>query len=222
MKLLTVNKLKILAAVAMLSDHIGAYLLPQVTILRIIGRISFPIFAFCVAEGCRYTKNRLRYWATILATGIVSEAFTLLLNGKFKINIMGTLAVAVIAIYAFDAMRRAKNEKLKMINTVFFGAVLLGIYALTHYLPFEYGFFGALLPLSAFLYEDSKKRILAFSMMLLFLSASASSLQIFCLLAVPFLAMYNGQYGDRRLKYWFYGFYPAHLLCIYLIRLIIK
>ena len=52
------DRLKIIAAAAMLIDHIGAYLLPQVRILRIIGRIAFPIFAFMIAEGCRYTKNK--------------------------------------------------------------------------------------------------------------------------------------------------------------------
>ena len=41
--------LKMIAIVAMLIDHIGAVLFPQIEILRIIGRIAFPIFAETIA-----------------------------------------------------------------------------------------------------------------------------------------------------------------------------
>ena len=55
------NSLKIIAAFAMLIDHVGIMFFPTVAIYRIIGRISFPIFAFMIAEGCRYTRNKLKY-----------------------------------------------------------------------------------------------------------------------------------------------------------------
>ena len=54
------NALKIIGAITMLIDHMGVVLFPGIAILRIIGRISFPIFAFMIAEGCRYTKNKLK------------------------------------------------------------------------------------------------------------------------------------------------------------------
>ena len=56
------NMLKIIAAVSMFIDHMGAVLFPGVMIFRILGRIAFPIFAFMIAEGCRYTKNRIKYF----------------------------------------------------------------------------------------------------------------------------------------------------------------
>ena len=62
---LTNNQLKIIAMLAMLSDHIGKVLLPQYQILQIIGRLAFPIFAFMIAEGCFYTKNKVRYFLTV-------------------------------------------------------------------------------------------------------------------------------------------------------------
>ena len=52
------NSLKIIAAIAMTVDHIGVVIFPNFAILRIIGRIAFPIFAFMIAEGCRYTKKQ--------------------------------------------------------------------------------------------------------------------------------------------------------------------
>ena len=55
---LTGNQLKLIALITMTIDHIGFMLLPQVKILRAIGRIAFPIFAYMIAEGCQYTRNR--------------------------------------------------------------------------------------------------------------------------------------------------------------------
>ena len=54
------NQLKIIAAISMTVDHLGFILFPSLIILRIIGRIAFPIFAYMIAEGCRYTKNEKR------------------------------------------------------------------------------------------------------------------------------------------------------------------
>ena len=55
------NQLKLIALITMTIDHVGAYLLPQFTILRIIGRLSMPIYAFLIAEGCRHTHDRRKY-----------------------------------------------------------------------------------------------------------------------------------------------------------------
>lgn len=41
------NHIKILAALFMLIDHAGLILFPEIIILRYIGRLSFPLFAFC-------------------------------------------------------------------------------------------------------------------------------------------------------------------------------
>ena len=55
------NALKIIAAVAMLIDHVGIMFFPTVAIYRIIGRLSFPIFAFMIVEGYFHTKNLKKY-----------------------------------------------------------------------------------------------------------------------------------------------------------------
>ena len=54
---LSASTLKIIACILMVVDHLGAILLPQYMILRVIGRLSYPIFAYFIAEGCRYTRN---------------------------------------------------------------------------------------------------------------------------------------------------------------------
>ena len=71
---LTSNELKLFALVVMTVDHIGALLLPQYSVLRIIGRLAFPIFAYMIAEGCAHTSSRLRYFLTILClTGMLKR-----------------------------------------------------------------------------------------------------------------------------------------------------
>ena len=70
---LTNNQLKIIAMVSMALDHIGLLFFPDAAIFRILGRIAFPIFAYMIAEGCRYTKNRAKYLGLIGAMAIAFQ-----------------------------------------------------------------------------------------------------------------------------------------------------
>ena len=71
LRCLSGNQLKLLAAFCMLIDHAGVLLFPHVFALRIIGRVSFPIFALMIAEGCRYTRHKLKHFLLIFVAGIV-------------------------------------------------------------------------------------------------------------------------------------------------------
>ena len=53
--------LKLIAMLAMLIDHLGAVVFPQYRSMRIIGRLAFPLYAYCLVAGCIYTKDILRY-----------------------------------------------------------------------------------------------------------------------------------------------------------------
>lgn len=69
------NLLKIIAMVTMLIDHCGKMLFPQYRIMRVIGRIAFPIYAYCIAAGCVYTRNPLRYFKRIVLLALISQPF---------------------------------------------------------------------------------------------------------------------------------------------------
>ena len=64
-KPLTAFHLKLIALFIMVIDHTTAalaiILMSLNTLLRSIGRIAFPIYAFFVAEGCRHTRSREKY-----------------------------------------------------------------------------------------------------------------------------------------------------------------
>ena len=83
------NALKIIAAIAMLADHVGLMFFPRVSLFRIVGRLALPIFAFMIAEGCRYTRNRLRYFLQIflLAAAAACRQYIAIAAGDKKCRI---------------------------------------------------------------------------------------------------------------------------------------
>ena len=65
--------LKLVAILTMFIDHLGAAIFPQYRGLRIIGRIAFPIFAYCIAVGCIYTRNIAKYALRVFAMGVLVQ-----------------------------------------------------------------------------------------------------------------------------------------------------
>ena len=104
---LTGNQLKLLALFAMTCDHVGLQLLPQFIILRIIGRLAAPLFAYMIAEGCRYTHDRGRYLGRLLGMAALCQiAYFAAMRSLYQC-IFVTFSLSVCLIYALDnAVRR--------------------------------------------------------------------------------------------------------------------
>ena len=104
---LTGNQLKLLALIAMTCDHVGLQLLPQFIILRIIGRLAAPLFAYMIAEGCRYTHDRGRYLGRLLGMAALCQiAYFAAMRSLYQC-IFVTFSLSVCLIYALDnAVRR--------------------------------------------------------------------------------------------------------------------
>lgn len=243
---LTGNALKLIAAAAMLCDHIAMIFLRTTqyyTIMRSVGRIAFPIFAFFIAEGCFYTKNRLKYVLTMLAVGVPCQLIEYIAAGELKLNIMFTLAMGALIVFAYDCMSAhgrgsvdgttvgdasvapsgPRFSNARMLGVALFGSALVICAAIAVFPGYQYGFFGALLPLSAYIMRRSKLRLLPFALTLVLVSLSYAPMQLFSLAALPLLILYDGNRGKYNLKYFFYIFYPSHLLVLwglyYLIRI---
>lgn len=97
---LSSNALKLIAALTMLIDHIGVILLPNVPILRVIGRIAFPIYAFMIAEGCAYTKNKLRYFLSVFLLGAVCQIVYGIFDSEVYLGILITFSLSILVIHA--------------------------------------------------------------------------------------------------------------------------
>ena len=97
---LSSNALKLIALVSMTVDHIGLILFPQYRVLRIIGRIAFPIFAYMIAEGCRYTSNRIRYFLTIFLLGAAVQVFFWLIRRSVYQHVLITFSMSIVLIFS--------------------------------------------------------------------------------------------------------------------------
>ena len=116
MKLLTKNQLKIFAIMCMTLDHIGAALFPQAVWLRVIGRLAFPLFSYCIAEGCRYTRNKARYFGSVFACGAVC-VIAFLPFGSFYGNALITLSLSILPLYGVEAWKKQRKTALSGIDS---------------------------------------------------------------------------------------------------------
>ena len=223
---LTNNQLKIIAMVAMLLDHVGKVLLPQYQILQIIGRLAFPIFAFMIAEGCYYTRNKIRYFLTIFLLGTGCQAVYIIWEKSLYMNILLTFSLSIILIFSLENYKNTKEKRIKIlmvfaIIAVLLIAVMLPVILINQGFVIDYGVCGVLLPVVIF-YSPSKIRKLLFSALVLIVLTLdlGGGIQWFSLLSIPLLALYNQKRGKYNIKPLFYIFYPAHLVVIYLISVL--
>ena len=220
---LTGNGLKIIAAVTMFLDHMGLLLFPHSLFLRMVGRLAFPIFAYMIAEGCFYTRSRRRYLALILGLATVCQVVYFVFDGSLYMNILFTFSLAIVTIYALDAFKAAPGFRTGLL----FLGTLGTVWGLNQAFTIDYGFWGCMVPVFASLpshtQADSQiRRILCMAAGLALLCYALGGLQIYSLLALPLLTCYSGQRGKWNLKYFFYIFYPAHLVLLQGLQMLLR
>ena len=220
------NQLKIIALICMLLDHVGFELFPNILIFRIIGRLSFPIFAYMIAEGCYYTKNRLKYLLNILGLGIICQLVFLVATGSLYQGILLTFSLSIILIYSIDTLIKKKKVLyiiLSILAIIFVLLFSIGFPIIFKKEGFEidYTFLGVLLPVLIYYLPNKLTKLIFTSFILIGLAYIYNYTQLYSLLAIPLLILYNGSRGKLNLKYLFYIFYPAHLVIIYLIKIAI-
>ena len=223
--LLTNNQLKLFALIAMTADHVGLQLLPQFGFLRIIGRLAFPIFAYMIAEGCTYTKNRKKYLLTLAAMALLFQLVYFFAMGSLYQGIFVTFTLSVGLIFAVDRARTQKTT-LAILTAVGVGlAVLFLILGLPELLPHtdyevDYGIWGALLPVAVYFAPNRPWKLAATGLMLIPLALESGGNQWYALLTLIPLACYSGLRGKYRMKNLFYIYYPAHLVVIWLLDML--
>lgn len=104
------SALKVIAVLSMVTDHCAYYLMEHGSwlyeVMRCFGRIAFPVFAFLVAEGFTHSKDRMKYFLSLLCFAVVSEQPWHLLNGNDGThNVLFTLALGVVALAMFEGMK---------------------------------------------------------------------------------------------------------------------
>lgn len=210
------SALKVIAVLSMVADHSAYYLMEHGTLLyevmRCFGRIAIPVFAFLIAEGFRYTRNRMKYFLLLLGFAVVSEVPWYLLNGADGThNVLFTLALGVLALAAMEAFKK---------DGILCGAVILSIACFATWSGVDYEWRGILMMVVFYLlgnvcnpsFPSGRKAQLfcAFPLMMHYGIVGA-------LLACLVISSYDGTRGfiyGKVAKYGFYAFYPVHLLCL--------
>ena len=213
MKILNTFTLKMIAIISMLVDHIGYIFFPNAMIFRIIGRLSFPIFTYVLAEGFVYTKDVKKYLLRLGVFALLSEIpFDLAFTGKvFEFshqNIFFTLFFGVLMLYTMSRMKNIVIQYATVLVTIF----------VCQFLHTDYSSIGVLLVFVFYVFRQRKVEKLLIAGFIFF--ALTGGLQLYALLAFPLITLHNGEQGPK-LKAFFYLFYPAHLLILYLVHLIV-
>jgi hypothetical protein len=242
------NHIKILAALFMLIDHLGFYFFPNAMFLRDLGRISMPLFAFMIAEGCKYTKNKVKHISLIFMLGVACQIVFFIAENNLTMCMFITFTLSIIIIYALQYAKKCAFDKEcnwaeKVLSFVLFAIIVFIVWALNQITeingtPFriEYGFWGCMLPVFAALFDfrdlplpekykwlDSHYlKLIPFTIGIICMCFEVTQLvEWYALLALIPLAMYNGERGKYNLKYFFYVFYPAHLAVLQIIAWIV-
>lgn len=226
------NALKLIAAVSMVIDHIGMLFFPGVMWPRIIGRVSFPIFAFMIAEGCKYTRSRVRYFLTVFVLAVLCQSVYWFFAGSSYMSVLVTFSLAILMIYALQFLRESWGQPCgwgkRLLSALLFPAIIGAVWYLNQILTISYGFWGCMAPLFAAAFQkrrgaapDRLDRLdktpvhgAMLSISLLLLVGQLGRVQMYGLLAVPLLLCYSGRRGKWNLKYFFYIFYPLHLVVL--------
>ncbi len=235
------NALKIIAAAAMVCDHAGVLIFTDLLFLRIIGRLAFPIFAFLIAEGAKHTRSKKRHLIVFVSFAAVIQLAYFIFDPSDEMSVMVTFTLSLLMIYALDAFKEAiftkdaTQGKIILTAALFIGSVALAV-LLDNLVDLDYGLSGALLPLFPAIFTKPKTadapdvfskvdtkliRVGATALGTFALSFDYGGAQFFSLFAIPILLLYSEKRGKFKMKYFFYIFYPLHLVILFGIALLI-
>lgn len=241
---MSVFLLKIIAVICMLCDHIRYVLPELDTeSMRLLGRIAFPIFAFLITEGYVHTKNLKKYMIRLGIFALISEyPFILFTIGckvydKIELNVIFTLFCGILSLIFYDKGKnvllnlvKKDNNGKDIIKKMFFltayviGIVLVAL--LANELHMDYGAIGVVIILLFYIFRENKifKNILIATIFIigLFLRCKNNLNSInYCIpyfagymCSAAILLLYNGKVGKYKMKYFFYLFYPIHMVIL--------
>lgn len=232
------STLKLFAIITMLIDHTGATVIRAIlrhpavaadpaldtlwtsvySLSRSLGRLAFPIFCFLIVEGFTHTRNVRRYAGRLFLFALISEVpFDLALKGSWyfpnKQNVYFTLLIGLLVLIGISFVEKLSGNFTSRIMTLLslplVGIIIYAGMYLATWIDTDYNYKGVFL--IAALYLTRRLRLfqcLAGAVSVAWeLPASAGFIPVY---------LYNGTRG-MRMKYFFYWFYPVHLMILYVI-----
>lgn len=219
--------LKIIACIFMFIDHIGQVYYNGTSILNILGRLAFPIFAFQITEGYRHTKDVKKYLLRLFILALISQIpFMIMMKREgFAINTIATLLFGLICITIYD--------RKKIIGII--SVIVLGLIA--QFAKFDGGIYGVLLIFNFYIFKNYKGLLTFFYILIItflygqpimkYINYEPEVLRRVFMFYLPYylatlsplilIHFYNNKKG-KDIKYFFYLFYPLHIIIILLIK----
>ena len=217
--------LKLVACISMAVDHVGGALFPEAAVFRWLGRPAFPLFCYCMTVGLLYTRSVGRYLLRLGVFAVVSQPFYILafhppeafLANLTNWNIFFTLFLSLLA------MEGLRSRRWWMFAAGLFavswwnfdyggtGVQLMAIFYLCRNRPGLGALLYGLTYATAFLWGDPADPLS------LTVGGLTADWTCFALLAAPLIFL-RTHTGVRIPKWCFYGFYPAHLAVLAVLR----
>ncbi len=240
---MTTFLLKFLALIFMVVDHVGYFFMGATEYyetFRCLGRIAFPIFMFLVIVGAIKTSNKKKYLTRLAIfsgiTFIGNHLLMLWFNNSWKIDSNIFLTMFLNAFIVCLIENRKNIKKILIVLGIIISTVLI------HFV--DYGYLSLTISIAYYLYIKNPKNLSKVKNNLLFLiygslsmiigtfinywgSETVIAMQLFMLLSLPLIMMYNGKLGLEKntffykfQKYFFYIFYITHIWIFYIINFV--
>jgi hypothetical protein len=215
----------------MIIDHIGFILFPEILVLRAIGRLAFPLFAYQMAVGFSHTRNKEKHILKLLLFSILCQIphniSLALYELNLNLNIIFTFVISLLIIYCIEHFKFTDNNNgnktFSIRNCIMSLASSLLILSLGIHLNVDYGWYGILLTV-AFYFTLNKKllSILLFYILIIFYFALSpnnymTALACVSLFDILFILLFNGKQGYKN-SWIFYALYFFHLFPLFLIK----
>ncbi len=225
---LSQEALKLIACITMLIDHMAA-VFGFALKWRVIGRLAFPIYCFLLAEGAHHTRNSKKYALRLAIGALLAEIpFDFAFFGRLYWGHQNVMLTLLLGFFALKAIEKCGSLPTKLLSAIPFAA-------LAALMNTDYGWQGVLLiALFGLVRERPEKWAwLIAGMSVLFMLIPSSirmifgmrvPIQIFGLASLVPMWLYSGEKasGSKLLQWGFYLFYPAHMLLLWLAKLMIN
>lgn len=245
-KVLDSNAIKIIAIVAMTIDHIAWAVFPGYPkevlpmVMHIVGRLTCPIMCYFIAEGYHYTRDINKYTLRLFLFAIVSHfayifASTDYVDVKSFIpfyygNVLNQTSVMWSLAWGLVMLRVVMSEKIQS-NLLNVGLVVL--ICLVSF-PSDWSCVAALCIMAIGANRGNFKAqmswmilyVTIYSLVYFFaLDKVYGLMQMAVVLSIPVIYLYNGKRGknpkmNKFMKWFFYLYYPVHLLIIGVLRIL--
>lgn len=223
----SVGFLKWVAVICMLFDHVGLIFFESPSILggtqigdmmdvplRAVGRMSFPIFLFCLFQGYLYTHDRIAYAKRLLLFAFISEIpydfgnfgglWSFVAN-----NVIWTMFLVVVMWMCYDEAAKHKD-----VCKALYGLIFAFFMLIAYFTHVDYG--QAAIGAATALYAYRNRQVFGYFIAIIILVLFVSPVELFALLSLPLIRYYNHKKGSQ-IKYFFYIFYPVHLVFLRLL-----